>query len=106
MFWSMPGRVSLCVCARACVHVHRSDAQLMFLNHADAGLMNRPLLLDRRVHNRNYKTTLLEVSSQETSMQSRIPMFGVVMRRRRVCGTPRLRRNVWPSSVTTKGSTF
>jgi len=40
----------------------------MFLNHADAGLMNIPLLLDLWIHNRNYETTLLDVSSQETSM--------------------------------------
>jgi len=40
----------------------------MFLNHADAALMNIPLLLDLWIHNRNYETTLLEVSSQETSM--------------------------------------
>jgi hypothetical protein len=47
----------------------------MFLNQADNSLQ----LLDRWVHNRNYETTLLDVSSQETSVQSRIPMFGVVM---------------------------
>jgi hypothetical protein len=50
------------------VFSHCSDAQWMFLNHADAGLMNIPLLLDLWVHNRNYETTLLDVSSQETSM--------------------------------------
>jgi hypothetical protein len=54
--------VGVTVCA------YRSIEQWIFLNHADAALMNIPLLLDLWVHNRNYETTLLEVPSQETSM--------------------------------------
>jgi hypothetical protein len=45
---------------------YRSIGQWMFLSHADTGLMNIPLLLDLWVHNRNYETTLLDASSQET----------------------------------------
>jgi hypothetical protein len=50
------------------VCAYRSIAQRMFLNHADAGQMNTPLLLDLWFHNRNYETALLDASSQEISM--------------------------------------